>query len=423
MTNQTTDPLSPAPPGPDRTAALPAPVKRLFGLIVPVNISIYIVVGAVPGVLLPLQVQGIDEANKAANLAIITGIGACAAMVVSPVAGYVSDRTRSRFGRRAPWLLCGALTSGLTLFGMGFANGVLQLVIAWTIMQIALNVMISPLTALLPDRVPSAVRGTFSTFVGVGMMVGILGGQVLGASLAENIRTAYLVLPGLMIVMVVLLLIFCPDADSRSRVREHFSAMMFLRTFWVDPRRHPDFFWGFLSRLTLYTGYYVITGYQLYLLQDFIGLGEDAIALVPVLGLVNLVAVMISMAVAGPFSDRIGRRKPVVIVAGLLMSAAMIIPVATPTVAGMLAFTAICGLGFGAYMSVDAALMSEVLPSESTFAKDLGVLNIASTLPQTIGPFLGGAIVVWAGYAALFPVGIVLAAVGALCITPIRSVR
>lgn len=423
MSNQLTDPGVPAPPDPAPHPTLSAPVKRLFAFIVPVNISIYIVVGAVPGVLLPLQVQGIDEANKAANLAVVTGIGAFAAMVISPIAGFVSDRTRSRFGRRAPWLLSGALASGLTLFSMGFANGVIQLVIAWTIMQITLNVMISPLTALLPDRVPAAVRGTFSTFVGIGMMVGILGGQVLGAGLAENIRTAYLVLPGLMIIMVVLLLVFCPDVDSRPRVNEPFSAAMFLRTFWVDPRRHPDFFYGFLSRLALYTGYYVITGYQLYLLQDFIGLGARAIALVPVLGLVNLVAVMASIAVAGPLSDRIGRRKPIVITAALVMSMAMLVPLLMPTVPGMLAFTAICSLGFGAYMSVDAALMSEVLPSESTFAKDLGVLNIASTLPQTIGPFLGGAIVVSLGYAALFPVGIVLAIAGALSIVPIKSVR
>ncbi|MFD4423202.1 MFS transporter [Agromyces sp. NPDC058484] len=423
MSNSSPDTVTITASNPAVKVRLSPGVKRLFGFIVPVNLGIYIVVGAVPGILLPLQIQGIDEANKAANLAIVTGIGAFAAMIVSPIAGLISDRTRSRFGRRTPWILGGAIATGLTLFGMGFANGVVQLVIAWTIMQITLNLMISPLTALLPDRVPSAVRGAFSTLVGIGMMVGILGGQILGASLASDIQAAYLILPGLMIVIIALFVVFCPDTDSRSRVNEKFSFVVFLKTFWVSPRQHPDFFWGFMSRLTLYTGYFIITGYQLYLLQDYIGLGDGAVALVPVLGLVHLVVIVVALAFAGPLSDKIGRRKPIVIGAALLMGISMLAPMIMPTVTGMFVFTAICSLGFGAYMSVDAALMSEVLPSEGTFAKDLGVLNIAATLPQTIGPFLGGAIVVGLGYIGLFPVAIALAIIGALCIAPIKSVR
>lgn len=402
---------------------LPPPVKRLFGFIVPVNLGVYLIIGAIPGVLLPLQVQGIDDANKAANLAIVTGIGAVAAMIMSPVAGLISDRTRSRFGRRTPWLVIGALTAGLSLVGMGFANGVLQLVIAWTLVQVTLNLVIGPLTALLPDRVPTAVRGTFSTLAGIGSMLGILGGQVLGASLASNIPAAYMIFPGVMIVIIVLFVIFCKDTSSLDMAREPFSFRLFLKTFWVSPRQHPDFFWGFVSRITLFTGYYLIVGYQLYLLQDYIGLGDTAVSVVPLLGVVNLVAVVISIAVSGPLSDRIGRRKPLVIMGAALMGGAMILPLIMPTLTGMILFTVLCSLGFGVYVSVDAALMSQLLPSEGTFAKDLGVLNIAATLPQTISPFLGGAIVSTLGYATLFPVGIVLAILGAVSIVFIKSVR
>src|SRR5688572_24502833 len=131
----TTTSPTPAPAEllPEQRERLAPPVKRLFGFIIPVSVSIYLIVGAIPGVLLPLQVQGIDEANKAANLAIITGVGAIAAMIASPIAGMLSDRTRSRFGRRAPWMFGGVIAVGLSLVGMGFANGVVQLVIAWTI--------------------------------------------------------------------------------------------------------------------------------------------------------------------------------------------------------------------------------------------------------------------------------------------------
>lgn len=412
------------------TASNPSPkvrlspgLTRLFSAIVPLNIAIYFAFGAVLSVLLPLQVQGIDEANKAANLAIITGIGAVASMVMSPIAGLLSDRTRSRFGRRAPWMVSGALIGGLSLIGMGSADTVVQLIIAWTAVQIALGFVVNPATAILPDRVPPAVRGLYSTLAGVGLMAGTLGGQVLGAGLASDIATAYLIVPGILVVVIVLFVVLCPDSSSRERVNEPFSLRAFAQTFWVSPRRHPDFFWGFMSRLTLFTGYFVITGYQLYVLQDYIGLGDAAIGAVPLLGITNLLCVVISLAVAGPLSDRLRRRKPIVIAAAILMGAAMIVPLLMPSLAGMLIFTAVSSLGFGAYVSVDAALMSEVLPSEGSYAKDLGVLNIAATLPQTIGPFLGGAIVVAIGYPALFPLGVVLAVTGALCIVPIRSVR
>ncbi|MFF1635276.1 MFS transporter [Leifsonia sp. NPDC058248] len=406
-----------------RRERLTGPVRRLVGFIVPVYVGVYLVVGAVPNILLPLQVQGIDETHKAANLAIVTGVGAFVAMIASPIAGLISDRTRSRFGRRAPYLVFGSIATGLALVGMGFANGVAQLVIAWAIVQLTLNFVISPLTALMPDRVPTVIRGLFSSLLGLGTMIGVIAGQVAGASFAQNIQAGYFILPGIMLVVIALFVVFCPDQSTRDQVNEPFSLGVFLRTFWVSPRKHRDFFWGFLGRILLYTGYFAVTGYQLYVLQDYIGLGSKAAGVVALLGIVNLLGVIVTMSFSGPLSDRLGRRKVFVIVASVVMAVGMAIPLVSPTLIGMILFTLVSSFGFGAYMSVDGALMADLLPSANSYAKDLGVLNIAATLPQTVGPFLSGAIVVVAGYAALFPVGIALALLGALAILPIKSVR
>jgi MFS family permease len=182
---------TPAPP----RQRLSRDLRRLFKMIIPVNIAIYLVIGAVPGVLLPLQVQAIDEAHKAGNLALITGLGALAAMIASPIAGWspTAPAAGSAAARRGSW--AAALALGLSLVGMGFANGVAQMIIAWVIVQVVLNFVISPVTAILPDRVPQAVRGTFATLSGIGLMLGAIGGQVLGAALSTNIRAAYLILP------------------------------------------------------------------------------------------------------------------------------------------------------------------------------------------------------------------------------------
>ena len=91
-------------------------------------------------------------------------------------------------------------------------------------------------------------------------------------------------------------------------------------------------------------------------------------------------------------------------------------PIVSPTVGGWMIMTALSGLGFGCFQAVDQALMSEVLPSAKSYAKDLGVVNIAATLPQTLAPAVAGAIVVSFGFVGLFPVGIVLSVLGAFAV-------
>lgn len=268
-------------------------VARLLRWIIPANLSIYIIWGAVPGVLLPLQIQGIDPANKVANLAVVATIGAFAAMLAQPIAGTVSDRTRTRFGRRAPWMVMGVLIGGLSLVGMALANTLIQVAIAWVIVQIAYNFTQGPLSAILPDRVPRAARGTFSAMAGLGAMLGALGGQVAGAALSSAIPTAYVLLAGLALVAIPLFVVFNPDHSSEDEPLQPFNLADFLRTFWVNPVAHPDFFWAFTGRLLLYLGYFAITGYQLYILQEYIGLGDRAVTYIPLFGVITLAGIIV----------------------------------------------------------------------------------------------------------------------------------
>jgi MFS family permease len=419
----------------DHTAAVPdgaedplPPIKglrRLFAWIIPANIGIFILWGSVLGILLPAQIAGIDPENKVADLAVIATVGAFAAMIGQPIAGLLSDRTRSRYGRRAGWIIGGAIVGGLGLIGMAASSTIVQVGIAATIMQVAYNFAQGPLSAVLPDRVPRKSRGLFSALSGLGLMLGALGGQILGSTMASNIPAGYLFLAGFSFVVLALFVIFNPDHSSKGQVNEGFSLTVFLHTFWVSPTKHPDFFWAFTGRLLLYTGYFMVSGYQLYILTDFIGLGsKGALAAIPLFGLASLVGIITSIVVAGPLSDRVGRRKPFIFASAVLVGLALIIPMVSPTFAGWLIFSVVSGLGFGAFQSVDQALMSEVLPSASSFGKDLGVVNIAATLPQAVAPAVAGFIILtFGGYIALFPIGIVLSILGAFAVWFIKSVR
>ena len=195
-----------------------------------------------------------------------------------------------------------------------------------------------------------------------------------------------------------------------------------MRTFWVNPVKHRDFFWAFTGRLLLYTGYFAVTGFQLFILTDYLGV-EKPETVIPVIGIVSLVGILLATVVSGPLSDKLGRRKIFVFVSSVVTGLALIVPWVSPTFQSWLIMTFVAGLGFGMFQAVDTALMSEVLPSAKSFAKDLGVVNIAATLPQTLAPGVAGAIVLAFGYAALFPVGIVLSLLGAFAVWPIKAVR
>ena len=120
--------------GADGSDDPPPPIKgvrRLLWWSVPANLGIFIVWGSVPSILLPRQVQLIDPAHGLANLTVIATIGALAALIAQPVAGQISDRTRSRFGRRAPWIVIGGLAGALALVGLALSASIWAIAIVW----------------------------------------------------------------------------------------------------------------------------------------------------------------------------------------------------------------------------------------------------------------------------------------------------
>lgn len=400
-------------------------VRRLLAWIIPANFAIFVIWGAVPGILLQAQIMAMfpnDEKAQVANIALVGTIGALGALIAQPAAGQISDRTRSKFGRRAPWIIAGAVTGGVSLIALGFMNNLAGIIVAWLLVQICYNFAQGPLSAILPDRVPVARRGTFAALSGVGLMLGALGGQVIGSQLAHSITLGYIIFSVFALLVLVGFVLANPDHPSTNFAREPFSFTEFLKTFWVNPIKHPDFFWAFTGRLLLYTGYFAVTGFQLLILQNYLGVA-DAFAVIPVLGLVGLVGTIIATVISGPLSDKVGRRKPFVFGSSVLMGVALVLPWVWPTYTSWLIMTFVIGFGFGMFQAVDTALMSQVLPSAKSFAKDLGVVNIAATLPQTFAPSVAGGIVLLFGYSGLFPVGIVLSIVGAICVWFIKSTK
>lgn len=85
---------------------------------------------------------------------------------------------------------------------------------------------------------------------------------------------------------------------------------------------------------------------------------------------------------------------------------------------------AVLGLGVGVFTSVDLALMIDVLPEAIDRGKDLGVVNIANSLPQVLAPVVAAPIVsALGGYSTLYAVAAGVTLAGAVLVFQIKSVR
>lgn len=398
-------------------------LRNLFVTLPLAILSFSVFWGGVQGVLLPIQVQAIDREGQDAALALIIGMGAIASMVAAPIAGALTDRTRSRIGGRAPWMIAGALSTFALAVALAFATSIPLMAVIIVAIQFTTSLILTPVSTYIPDRVPVIKRGMFSAAFGLAQLVGNVVGQSVGAMFSDVIVAGYLVVGGLLAALVLLFAL----TNVRSNLGEPkppLSVVSLLQTFWVNPIKHPNFAWTFFGRFLLFTGYFPLWTFMLYLLQNYIGLGEEAVTVIPTMGLANLVGSILGTLAAGFAVQRLKRTKPVIFTSSIIIMAGLAVPLLAPSLESMLIYSVLAGFGMGAFISVDFVLITLVLPDAGSTGKDLGIINVTTTLPQTIGVTIGSlAIAAFGTYAALLPFGIIATGLGALLLFFIRGVK
>lgn len=377
-------------------------------------------------ILLPAQIEALDPVNKAANLALVTSISSLATLFAQPIVGAFSDRTRSKMGRRSPYIVIGAAAGGILLVGLQGLTSIIWITICWVLIQVSLNALQGPVSTIVADRFEMEHRATASAFLGVGTSVGATLGIILAGNLVTRIGLGYDIFGIAIIVVAVAFVLINRDYSSKDMVVEPMHWGRFAKSFWVNPRKHPDYGWAFAGRFVMILGYQAIQAYILYILMDYLHMSAaEAGSFAGIVSLVTSVTMIVATLVAGRVSDRLGRRKMFVFFATIVMAAALAIPVLVPTTTGMLAYAAIIGIGYGAYMAVDMALMVDVLPSQGDAGKDLGVLNVATNIPQAMSPVIAAALLGMFGgnYAVIFIFAIIMVFASSFFVLPIKSVK
>jgi MFS family permease len=373
-------------------------------------------------ILLPLQLQHIDPHHKSAALSLVTGLGALVAVLANPVAGALSDRTTSRFGRRRPWILGGALAGAAGLALTASQHTVAGVAVGWCVAQAGLNAMLAGVTTPIADRVPLAQRAQVSGWTGIMQSCGLVLGALITTLAVTGIWSGYGTLAVLTVVLALPFVLRHDEPALPRALRPALDPRAFARSFWVSPRQHPDFGWAWLTRFLINLGNALGTLYLFYFLSDAVHYGDPGTGVL-VLTVVYTVFAALTAIPVGAVSDRVGRRRSFVVLCSLVMAAAALLLALLHTWPAALAAAAVLGAGYGVYLAVDQALVTQVLPEARDRAKDLGVINIANSGPQVLAPAIAAPVIAHlGGYTGLYLATAVVTVIGGVLVRRVRSV-
>jgi MFS family permease len=384
--------------------------------------------GALIGIAVPTQVLDLGgDAVKTTMLALLGGFAGLITTVAQPVAGVLSDLSSSRWGRRRPYLLAGAV---LDIGGLGLmarADTLAMLFVGFLPAALGSAVCGAAYQAYIPDHVPARQYGEASGYLGAMTMLGTIAGFAVAGLVVGPHQTGafYPITMAVMALGAGITAVGIPDPPVQANRR---AVIRSWRALWLEPWRHADFAWVFITRSMMMLALYVLFTFVAYYVRDVVHMTEFARGAAAVAGVATLAA-LVGGVVTGIVSDRIGRKAPVS-VASVLMAGALLVLVFFHTVAVVLGVGVIFGLAFGTYSAVDWALAVDVLPDENFAAKDLGLWGISTNLPQTLAPFIGGLVLgvltpfgPTVGYGALFFFAAVCAALSGVLVRRIQSVR
>ncbi|MEH3155218.1 MAG: MFS transporter [Gordonia paraffinivorans] len=378
---------------------------------------------------LPQQIVdllGTDDAQwrtSVTTFGVVSGISAICALVAFPLTGSLSDRTTGRYGRRRPWIAGGVLVFAVALAVLGTRHGLVGLTVWWCLALTGFSAASAALTALIGDRVPVAQRGVVSSWVSAPQAIGVILGVALIAVFGLGSSGGNLLVAVFLVVCVLPFVLTVDDPPHAAHGHGALTIGAVVSELWVSPREHPDFGWTLLGRVLVNLGNALGTSLLLYFLQFGLRV-PDADGDLLVLTAVYMVFVIGAALASGVLSDRIARRKPFVLAAGVLQGLAALVIALVASLPTTIAAAALLGAGFGSFLGVDQALATQVLPDAEHTGKDLGIMNIAMAVPQALGPLLGAGIVAaTGGFTALFTVSAVLGVAGGVSVLRVRSVR
>lgn len=344
-------------------------------------------------VLLPVRIEAMvapDTSGMALSwLAATTFAGALAASAGNILFGWASDIW---FGRR-PWIIIGLILSSLLLLLTQWAASLGVLVATIVGWQLAINMIIGPLSAWAGDCVSDAQKGRLGGLLACAPAAGAITGAVVTLPGLAGPSARLLIVALLPVLCVAPLLLFGAEGDRKSPL-----------VVLADPvPAQPDRnlvrrMW--LARLLVQISEATLFAYLYFWLRSLDpSLGDASTA--QIFGVALIIAAFLTL-LTGAWADRNGHMLLPLRIGALLAATALLMMGFTgmPTIAiiGYAVFSVACSV----FLALHSAQTLRVLPRSDRRGRDLGFFNLTNTLPSLVTPALTLALVPALGFRALF---------------------
>ena len=305
---------------------------------------------------------------------------------IQPFVGRLSDRTRTRLGRRRPFFLVGVPLMALSLVLLGLHPPFIVMICVVSIAGFFLFIAADPYLAMMADITPLAQRGQIGAFLGVTAMLGAILLNLVAAFFWSKHELAVFLFTALGLVLtfgITFLTVKEPDQPPAARPIP------------TNPLRYL----GDVLRYRELTKYVVALG--LYYLgaggaTPFLTLfGTKALGVSSSQAFLLVIVLVLSTAIgavpAGLLSDRVGK-KPVLVAGLVLFSAGALAGSQVASVGWAIPAMIVVGLGNACPTALSVPFLSELSPVRR-MGEFIGLGSFVWSITQPIGSVCAGLLV------------------------------
>lgn len=364
-------------------------------------------------------------------LGYILGIGSAATLVLAPLTGILSDRTRSRWGRRRPFTIIGLLIGLVSVPVLAGAPNVVVLALGWVLSTVGWGTVGGSIGNWQADRLPVSQRGKVSGLTGLMMQVSPVVGILLVAQVRDQTVLVFAIPAVIATVLVGLFTLFARDPDTRwMPPMTRLTVGGLVKSYVFNPRTAPDFAWNWLGRFVFFLGLTLTTSFTVYFYAQRLGLDvPDVAGIMAFTSALSVGTAMLGSLGGGWLSDRTARRKPLILTGAVFFSAGCGVFAFSWDLISLVAGTLVLSFGIALFSAVGQALVLDVLPDRDTQAgRYLAITMFSQKIPGVLAPIAAPALLVIGSgapnFTALYLAAAGLALVGGLIIAlKVRSVH
>lgn len=369
--------------------------------------------------------------GRADLLGFILGVGAAATLVLAPLTGILSDRTRTRWGRRRPFTVIGMGVGAASVPVMAFAPDLLWLTVGWVLSTVGWGTAAGSVGNWQADRLLASQRGSVSGLTGLTMQIAPVIGIIAVGPLREDILLVFAVPALVALVLVGLFVLLAPEPDTRGMdLATRLTVGGLLRSYLFRPRDVPDFAWNWLGRFVFFLGLSLTTSFTVFFMAQRLALPVADVADVQALvSALSIATALVGSVGGGWLSDRIGRRKPLILVGAVLFAAGSVVSAFAHDLASIIVGVLITSVGIASFTAVGQAVVLDVLPERETQAgRYMAITMFSQKIPSAISPIAAPLLLTVGGGVQNFTVLYLAAAVlavagGVIIVAKVHGVR